>query len=130
MTQRIAFEIEKKKTLETARTRRLIGGALMTAAFMVVGLRLVDLAAFSTVENLRSHTAREVVRPQPTSRAEIVDRNGILLASNLATASLYANPHRSDARRVGNECVSTCRSRWSQDHSKKKKSNSKTKQNT
>src|SRR3546814_9151470 len=23
---------------------------------------------------------------------------------------------RSDARRVGNECVSTCRSRWSPDH--------------
>src|SRR3546814_12989597 len=28
---------------------------------------------------------------------------------------------RSDERRVGNECVSTCRSRWSPDHDKKKK---------
>src|SRR3546814_19383348 len=28
---------------------------------------------------------------------------------------------RSEERRVGNECVSTCRSRWSQYHSKKKK---------
>src|SRR3546814_12280132 len=28
---------------------------------------------------------------------------------------------RSEARRVGNEWVSTCRSRWSQDHTKKKK---------
>src|SRR3546814_13397797 len=27
---------------------------------------------------------------------------------------------RSDERRVGKECVSTCRSRWSPDHSKKK----------
>src|SRR3546814_13068352 len=27
---------------------------------------------------------------------------------------------RSEERRVGKECVSTCRSRWSQDHSKKK----------
>src|SRR3546814_20347815 len=26
---------------------------------------------------------------------------------------------RSEARRVGKECVSTCRSRWSPDHSKK-----------
>src|SRR3546814_20579799 len=35
-------------------------------------------------------------------------------------------PHefgRSAERRVGKECVSTCRSRWSPDHSKKKKSN-------
>src|SRR3546814_16950108 len=28
--------------------------------------------------------------------------------------------HRSDERRVGKECVSTCRSRWSPYHSKKK----------
>src|SRR3546814_18389124 len=30
---------------------------------------------------------------------------------------------RSEERRVGNECVSTCRSRWSPYHSKKNKSN-------
>src|SRR3546814_13453528 len=29
--------------------------------------------------------------------------------------------HRSEERRVGKECVSTCRSRWSPYHSKKKK---------
>src|SRR3546814_15096116 len=31
-----------------------------------------------------------------------------------------AKPFRSEERRVGKECVSTCRSRWSPDHSKKK----------
>src|SRR3546814_19563695 len=30
-------------------------------------------------------------------------------------------PHRSDERRVGKEGVSTCRSRWSLNHKKKKK---------
>src|SRR3546814_11409586 len=30
------------------------------------------------------------------------------------------NPVRSEERRVGKECVSTCRSRWSQYHYKKK----------
>src|SRR3546814_13935402 len=29
--------------------------------------------------------------------------------------------YRSEERRVGKECVSTCRSRWSPDHSKKNK---------
>src|SRR3546814_12337102 len=29
--------------------------------------------------------------------------------------------NRSEERRVGKECVSTCRSRWSPDHSKKEK---------
>src|SRR3546814_3167524 len=33
---------------------------------------------------------------------------------------------RSEERRVGKECVSTCRSRWSPYHSKKKKQNSHT----
>src|SRR3546814_20861951 len=30
------------------------------------------------------------------------------------------DPDRSEERRVGKECVSTCRSRWSPDHLKKK----------
>src|SRR3546814_12297890 len=29
--------------------------------------------------------------------------------------------HRSEERRVGNECVSTCRSRWKRDNKKKKR---------
>src|SRR3546814_15173216 len=32
-----------------------------------------------------------------------------------------ADPARSEERRVGKECVSTCRSRWSPDHLKKTK---------
>src|SRR3546814_15670136 len=32
----------------------------------------------------------------------------------------FENPFRSEERRVGKECVSTCRPRWSPDHSKKK----------
>src|SRR3546814_17477971 len=31
--------------------------------------------------------------------------------------------HRSEERRVGKECVSKCRSRWSREHYKKKKNN-------
>src|SRR3546814_11682089 len=40
-----------------------------------------------------------------------------------------SKPSRSEERRVGKECVSTFRSRWSQDHSKKKQKNKQT-QNT
>src|SRR3546814_13430331 len=32
----------------------------------------------------------------------------------------FAKGRRSEERRVGKECVSTCRYRWSRDHSKKK----------
>src|SRR3546814_14742698 len=36
---------------------------------------------------------------------------------------LHVALERSEERRVGKECVSPCRSRWSPDHSKKKKRN-------
>src|SRR3546814_12442285 len=38
-------------------------------------------------------------------------------ASHVLTTALWS---RSEERRVGKECVSTCRSRWSPYHSKKK----------
>src|SRR3546814_12900207 len=41
-------------------------------------------------------------------------------------ASSYWIAFRSEERRVGKECVSTCRSRGSPDHEKKKKKNSET----
>src|SRR3546814_16674884 len=37
------------------------------------------------------------------------------------SVALFATADRSEERRVGNECVGTCRSRWSPDHYKKKK---------
>src|SRR3546814_12237103 len=41
-------------------------------------------------------------------------------ASGLSRLSEPSSATRSEERRVGKECVSTCRSRWSQYHSKKK----------
>src|SRR3546814_11579314 len=38
-----------------------------------------------------------------------------------ASCAGYRAPSRSEERRVGKECVSTCRSRWSPYHEKKKK---------
>src|SRR3546814_11541203 len=47
------------------------------------------------------------------------------LAEGLRTTAAHstlvlADSNRSEVRRVGKECVSTCRSRWSPEHSKKK----------
>src|SRR3546814_3413007 len=36
------------------------------------------------------------------------------------SVAAHSGRHRSEERRVGKECVSTCRSRWSPYHSKKK----------
>ena len=94
MTRRTEIESTKKQAIETARTRLLIGGALMAAAFFVVGLRLFDLVVFNENESQRRAASREIVRPATMSRADIVDRNGVLLATSLSTASLFANPRK------------------------------------
>src|SRR3546814_20548979 len=63
----------------------------------------------------RNHTDQdEAYQPDPLS-------SGRRSLKNLALSYLMAaaHPTRSDERRVGKEWVSTCRSRWSPDHSKK-----------
>src|SRR3546814_12130951 len=58
--------------------------------------------------------------------AAILDRRGPMPQSafqrKCRDASVLSNynPRRSEERRVGKECVSTCRSRWSPYHEKKK----------
>lgn len=94
MNDRIAFESPKKQAIETARTRLLVGGSLMAAAFFVVGVRLFDLAVFSETEDLRRAASREIARPANMARADILDRNGVLLATSLKTASLFADPRK------------------------------------
>src|SRR3546814_16624332 len=51
------------------------------------------------------------------------------LPSNLRSPAAAWSKPRSEERRVGKECVSTCRSRWSPYH-KKKKEHSKTTEHT
>jgi cell division protein FtsI (penicillin-binding protein 3) len=79
--------------LDTGRTRLLFTAAMLACAFAVIGLRLIDVTLLKegnepTVAERRSPTVL------PISRADIVDRNGVLLATSLKTASLYADPHQ------------------------------------
>ncbi len=90
----VAQDDERQATLERARTRLLIGGAVFTACFLAVGLRLADLGLLRQEQDVRALQSREVVGQIKTQRADIVDRQGELLATNLVTASLFANPRR------------------------------------
>src|SRR3546814_11954014 len=58
------------------------------------------------------------VRDNISFGAPHVDDESILRAANVAGVSDFLR--RSEERRVGKECVSTCRSRWSPYHSKTK----------
>ncbi len=67
--------------------RIVIGAALCAAAFAIVGIRLVDVTLLSP-----DITGTGYVRPI-TARADLVDRNGLLLARDLPVHDLYARPH-------------------------------------
>jgi len=78
-----------KQSLETSHTRLIITAALFCLAFLVIGARLVEVAGFKAGE---TRLARRVVEKPEAARADVVDRNGVLLATTLETPSLYANP--------------------------------------
>jgi cell division protein FtsI (penicillin-binding protein 3) len=82
-----------REAIEMGRNRLLITGAMLFAAFGCIGLRLVDLTMLQPAEEPRVKQAIKSDRIE-TERADIVDRNGAILATGLATASLYANPRR------------------------------------
>lgn len=80
-----------KSVLEMARNRALVMGGLFCLAFSLITLRLFDVMVFhSRPEPSGSH--RGVADQDRTHRADIIDRNGEILATHLVTASVYANP--------------------------------------
>ena len=88
-TQRL--EGATKQAIETGRTRLLVAGAIFALAFSTISVRLADITVLQQGHEPRVAQAARVNNVS-TMRADIVDRNGELLATSLQTASLYANP--------------------------------------
>ena len=94
----IHLEGTRKQALDVGRNRLLVTGAVLVLVYLVIAGRLVDVTVLETPSDARI-AAREPLRdatgPQATpvaGRANIVDRNGVVLAASLPTVSLYANP--------------------------------------
>lgn len=84
----------EKELLETSRTRLLLTGVLFALAFSVIGFRLVDLTVLKGGEAKLSHAH---VQPRTeATRADIVDRNGVLLARTLESQALVGYPKQVD----------------------------------
>ena len=82
----------RMQALETGRSRLLATALAFIVAFGVIGVRMIDVSV------LDRNPARPLVAPQAREdgvemeRADIADRNGVLLASSLPTVSLHARP--------------------------------------
>ncbi len=85
----IELEGRAKHALETGRTRLVAAGLGFALAFFILAWRLVDLGMGGTAAE--PGIAETTTAPLATGRADIVDRNGVVLATTLPTASLYAD---------------------------------------
>lgn len=87
-----------KQAVETGRSRVTIAAAVFGLCFLALAGRLADLMLFrGGIESSPTRTASlaAAVEEMPmVKRASIVDRNGVLLASNLRSVSLAADPRK------------------------------------
>jgi cell division protein FtsI (penicillin-binding protein 3) len=77
--------------LTVARSRLRLAAAMFTLIFLAVAGRLVEVVEVSSSAPINEARAvRPLVQP-PAVRADIVDRNGTLLATNLDSPALYVD---------------------------------------
>lgn len=88
--ERPHVEGRARSAIEVGRVRLLVAGGALMAAFALVTLRMVDVSVIEAgrVAFAGRHGPAEEA---PVGRADIVDRNGVLLATSLPTVSAYAN---------------------------------------
>jgi len=86
--RRLRHEEMRDRQRLRAEGRLLILGLFFFGAFTVVGARMGTLAASDPVEPVMATSGASIL----AQRADIVDRKGRVLATNLATHSLYAQP--------------------------------------
>ena len=86
---RMRLDGDRKRAIEIGRGRLLLTGAVLAAAFVAIGARLVDVAVLQAGVEPRDSPPAQVARGT-AAKTEITDRNGVVLAINLATAALYA----------------------------------------
>lgn len=81
-----------RRTTSMNRSRLVFTIVMFILAFFVISLRLIDVTIFKYISIKNdSNNQSKIIR-----RADILDRNGTLLATSLPLVSLYANPHQID----------------------------------
>ena len=87
----MCLEGSVQQTLERTRNRLVFSGLVFLIGFSVIAFRLIDLGLVRQ-SAMPAITAAANAKTLATNRADILDRNGVVLATTLSTASLAANP--------------------------------------
>lgn len=85
---RLRHEDMRDRARVRAEGRLLVLGIFFFCAFLVVGLRMGHLSGSAAEEPRNASSGATIV----AQRADITDRNGRILATNISTHSLYAQP--------------------------------------
>jgi len=91
---------EKSSALDLARGRLVLMGGFFIVAYVLLALRAVDLSVIQAksiepdlrlADRVTQSPAQSPSEPENEMRADIIDRNGVMLATTLKTVSLFAD---------------------------------------
>ena len=91
----VAARRVKDESVSTIQRRVIIAAGLCVMGFALVGLRLVDVGVLKGGATGASSAA---IGEAPPTRADLLDRNGMVLARDLPVGDLYARPHAFEDR--------------------------------
>jgi cell division protein FtsI (penicillin-binding protein 3) len=80
----------KDESVSTIERRVIIAACFCVMGFAFVGLRLVDVGI---LKGSATGVSSAAVGEAPPTRADLLDRNGMVLARDLPVGDLYARPH-------------------------------------
>jgi cell division protein FtsI (penicillin-binding protein 3) len=81
-----------RTVLEVARTRSLVSAGVFLLGFFLIAFRLTEVMLFRSDERVVVTHTTDKIPSYTANRADILDRNGEILATHLVTGSVYANP--------------------------------------
>lgn len=79
-----------RQAIEVGRTRMMVAASLFAIAYLVIAGRLFDLMVLKSTD-ARPPVSQSATVPLDTKRADITDRNGLVLATNLPTVNIFAD---------------------------------------
>ncbi len=88
VNRRERIEMQHERILRKTQRRLIMMGSIFIISFSVIGMRMTALAVSQPSEPKARATAAQIL----ASRADIIDRNNRVLATNIETHSLYAHP--------------------------------------